>query len=322
MVPGNPAYHIPIAYRVRGELDIPALGLGFKRIIERHEAWRTTFHELDGDAVQKVHLDGALQISFTSLEHLSFGEREKEAAALAAWESVKPFDLGQLPLLRVSLFRIDVREHILLIVFHHIIADGLSVSLMFDELDAAYQAAKSGAPPQLPELKAQFPAYSPRGKGDELAKPSYSPGASSTIGEKQLEGDLPILEFPADKPLGRSGSHSLDPNVDFAVPKDLAEALTAIGKEERCTFYVTILAALQSHPLLRLLERGRSSHRDAGREQAASRNRPSHQRNFINILALRCDVSGNPAFAELLQRSRDTTLDALSNKDLSFRDSG
>src|SRR2546422_3559352 len=91
MIPGNPAYNIPVAYRICGELDVRALEVSFNQIIQRHESWRTTFHEFQGDAVQEIHPECKIQISITTLDHLPIGEREPLLGALTAQEAVRPF---------------------------------------------------------------------------------------------------------------------------------------------------------------------------------------------------------------------------------------
>src|SRR6267378_3118816 len=113
ITPGNPAYNMPNGVSLRGPLDPQALENSFNKIIQRHEALRTTF------AVE---------------------EHENRLQALASEESFKSFDLSRLPLIRVSLFKLGEAEHVLLINLHHIVADGLSVRLLFDELDMFYRA--------------------------------------------------------------------------------------------------------------------------------------------------------------------------------------
>ena len=312
MTPGNPAYNIPVAYRLCGALDVRALEGSFNEIIKRHEAWRTTFREFEGDAVQEIHPECRIQIGIIALDYLPVGEREAEASALASQEAVKPFDLRRLPLIRVSLFRLDPNNHVLLVNLHHIIGDGLSLNLMFDELDAIYRAAISGTTPRLPALMVQYADFAVWQRED-LSKNRHS--GQLDYWQRQLKGDLPLLEFATDKPrpLRQSFNGS---SANFSIPKSLVQALTAIGTQESCTFFVTILAAFQ----VILLRYSKAEAILIG-TPVADRPLPEIDRligNFINIVALRCDLSGNPAFVELLRRSRETTLNALSNKDIPF----
>ena len=312
MTSGNPAYNLPVAYRIGGALDVGVLEDSFNQLIERHESWRTTFREFEGDAIQEIHPEYKIHITITDIEHLPCGEREFKVSALASEEAVRPFDLRGLPLIRVSLFRLSQNDHVLLVNVHHIIGDGLSLNLMFDELDAIYRAAKSGTTPRLPELPVQYADFA-IWQREDFSKERHS--GQLDYWQRQLKGDLPVLEMPADKPrpLRQSFNGS---TVSFSIPKDLAQALTDLGTQEKSTFFVTVLAALQ----VILLRYSKAEEIVIG-TPVANRPLPEIDRligNFINVVALRCDLSGNPAFRELLQRSRETTLNALSNKDLPF----
>jgi hypothetical protein len=133
MSPGNPAYNSPIAYRIRGELDVHVPQESFNQIMGRHESWRTTFRESDGNPVQDIHPECKIRISITDLEHLPIDEREPKLLALASEEAAKPFDLRRLPLHRVSLFKVGHGEHVLLITLHHIIFDVWSSAVLARE---------------------------------------------------------------------------------------------------------------------------------------------------------------------------------------------
>src|SRR5439155_10084154 len=135
MTPGNPAYNLPYGYRLRGPLKLTALEHSFNEVIKRHDALRTTFAVKDEEPLQLIHPDLKIKINVTELDHLTGGERENRLQALASEVSVKSFDLSRLPLIRVSLFKLGEAEHVLLINLHHIVADGLSIGLLLNELD-------------------------------------------------------------------------------------------------------------------------------------------------------------------------------------------
>src|SRR5262245_8389066 len=135
LTPGNPAYNLPYGYRLRGPLNLTALEDSFNAIIKRHDSLRTTFAIKDGEPLQLIHPTLAIKINVTALDHLTGEERENRLQALASEESVKSFDLSCLPLIRVSLFKLGDAEHVLIINLHHVVADGLSIGLMLDELD-------------------------------------------------------------------------------------------------------------------------------------------------------------------------------------------
>ena len=312
MIPGNPAYHIPVAWRIAGDLDVSALEESFNQIIQRHESWRTTIRDIDGNPVQQIHPECKIQISVTDLSHLPSEESERQSRELAAGEAVRPFDLRQLPLLRVSLFRLGRNDHVLLVNVHHIVADGLSLRLMFDELDAIYRALTSGTMARLPVLTAQYADFA-AWQDEKLSDGRHS--QQLDYWQQQLKGELPVLELATDKPrpLRQSFNGS---NVNFTISRTLAQALTALGNQERCTFFVTVFAAFQV-----LLMRHSGCGEVLIGTPVASRPLPEFERligNFLNVVALRCDPTGNPAFIELMRRCRDTTLLALSNTDVPF----
>ena len=140
LTPGNPAYNLPNGYRLRGPLDVTALERSVNEIIKRHESLRTTFAVHDGEPLQRIHPGLTITLKVTALDHLTGEEREDRLQALASEESVKAFDLSRLPLIRVSVFKLADAEHVLIINLHHIVADGLSIGLLLDELDAFYRA--------------------------------------------------------------------------------------------------------------------------------------------------------------------------------------
>ncbi len=312
MNPGLAAYNLPLAYRLTGELDIGALRESFRQIIQRHESWRTTFAELDGMPVQQVHGECAMEIRVNDLTHLPDEMRESEARALIIADSVKPFDLTRLPLLRVSLFKIAENDHVLLVNVHHIVADGLSLGLIFDELDACYRAAVSGSAPVLPELPAQYSDFT-AWQQDELSGVRNS--RQSDFWRRHLQGELPKLELATDST--RPPRQSFDgSDVSFTIPAPLARSLTALGNRERCTFFATAYAAFH----LLLMRHGAGAEILTG-TPIARRPLPEFERligNFLNMVTLRCDASGNPTFTELLRLCRDTAITALSNADVPF----
>jgi len=313
MTPGNPAYNLPNGYRLRGRLDVTALERGVNEIIRRHESLRTTFTTCDGEPLQRVHADLKITVKVTALDHLAGEEREGKLQALASEESVGSFDLSRLPLIRVSVFRLGDTDHVLIINLHHIVADGLSIGLLLNELDTFYRAFTGGGPPRPPELAVQygdFALWQRQALADETA---YA--GRLEFWRTHLNGRLPVLELPVDRrrPTFQSFAGS---NVFFSIPPTLAEALRALGAREGCTFFMTLLAAFQS-----LLQRYSGAEDLVIGTPVAVRTPAEIEPligNFLDMAALRCDLSGDPSFIELLRRSRDTTLAAFSNSGVPF----
>jgi len=313
MTPGNPAYNLPYGYRLRGPLDVTALERSFNEIIKRHEALRTTFAVEGGEPLQRIHPELKITINVAALGHLRGEEREDRLQALASEESVRPFDLSRLPLIRVCVFKLGEAEHVLIINLHHIVADGLSIGLLLDELDAFYRAFAGGGdlhPPELPVQYADFALWQRNTLANEAA---YA--RQIEYWRTQLRGRFPVLELPGDMPRPAFQSFK-GSNIFFDIPTALAQDLRVLGTREGCTFFMTVLAAFQV-----LLQRYSGAEDIVIGTPVASR--PLREvepliGNFLNMAVLRCDLSGDPTFIELLRRSRDTALNAFSNGDLPF----
>jgi len=310
--PGNPSHNLPVGFRIRGQLDVGLLEDSFNAIVRRHEALRTTFAVKDGEPIQIIHPECRIKIAVIELAHLPVDKGEIKLQKLASKESVESFDLSRLPLIRVSLYKLGDTDHVLIVNLHHIIADGLSVGLLLTELDVFYRAFKSGSPPSLPDLPVQYADFA-AWQRREFLKNSYPDQAE--YWRAQMNGLLRPLALPFDRarPTVRSFGGA---NVFFAIPTSLVEKLNSLDGESGRTFFSIVLALFQ----LML-------HRYSGSEDMLILTPVSIRTqdelrpligNFLNLVPLRCDVSGNPTFIELLRRTRDTTLNALSNKDLPF----
>src|SRR5205807_10241064 len=137
-------------------LDLIALEASFNKIIQRHETLRTTFVLEDGEPVQRIHPELKIKIQLTALDHVDAQERENRLQTLASEESVKSFDLSLLPLIRVCVFKLRKYEHVLIITLHHIVADGLSVGFLLNEVDTFYRSFTGAADSRLPNLSVQY----------------------------------------------------------------------------------------------------------------------------------------------------------------------
>lgn len=312
ITPGCPAYNLPVGYRLRGALDKSALEKAFNQIIERHEILRTTFAVINDEPVQVIHPTCEIKIDVLKLDYLADHEREAEVHRLAAEEAVKTFDLSRLPLLRVCLFQLGKEEHVLIIILHHSVADGLSVARLLNELDTFYQAFTRGAPAQVPELVIQYADFAVWQR-ENLTGQSTS--KQIEFWQQVLRGNLPALDLPCDRarPALQSFKGS---NIFFKIPGPLVAELNAMGNRAECTFFMTILAAFSV-----VLQRY-SGAAEVLIGTPISDRTPSEIEpligNFLNMIALRCNVREDLTFTELLRRSRETMLDAFSNGQLPF----
>ncbi len=318
LLPGDPAYNIPVAVRFQGAMDLGALGLALGELVRRHEALRTTFAaSRDGQPVQVVAPAPAVAVPppVVDLRGLPAAVGEAEAFARLIAESVLPFDLGRGPLLRPYLFRLGDEDLLLYFAIHHIVCDGVSISILLRELVTLYGAGARGAGsplrglPPLPLQYADFAAWQRDWlQGETLAR-------QVAYWRTQLAGAPVVIELPTDRPRPAvQTSHGARRN--FRLPAPLVKDLAALGRRERCTLFMTLQGVVNT-----LL--GRYS----GQEDVlvgwpiASRNRAELEGvvGFLaNLLVLRTDLRGEPAFRQLLARVREAALGAYAHQDLPF----
>ena len=309
ITPGNPAYNLPNGYRLRGPLDVAALEASFNEVIKRHEALRTTFAVQDGEPSQRIHPELRLSIKLVALDGLDGEEREAALHAAASEESVASFDLSRLPLLRVSLFRLAETDHALLVNIHHIVADGFSVALLLEELHAFYRSLTRGDGAQPPPLAVQYADFA-LWQRQTMAHPR-----ELDFWRRQLCGKLPVLELAGDRARPAYPSFK-GSNVFFELPAAQARDLAALGAREGCTLFMALLALFQL--LLQRYSGADDIIIGTPVEVREPRGVEPLIGNFLNMAPLRCDLSGDPSFVELLRRSRERTLEAFSNSALPF----
>ncbi|HEY0735279.1 MAG TPA: amino acid adenylation domain-containing protein, partial [Herpetosiphonaceae bacterium] len=323
--PNSSLYSIPSVLRITGRLDLPAFERSINTIIDRHEILRTTFAGwsqdgasiADGEPVQVIAPPTPLEVPVVDLRHLPAEERETTARALAQQEMLQPFDLQAGPLLRVQLLQLDAAEYMLLLNMHHIISDGWSVGVMVDELGQLYSAYMRGAEPSLPALPIQYADYAVwqrqwlQGDVQERQLRYWI----AQLGSESPRGAVPLLDLPTDRPRPAAQTFA-GTSLTFMLPQPLVDALTALSQREQVTPFMTLLAAFQV-----LLYRYSGQNDIAVGTPIAGRTRREIEPLigfFINTLVLRTDLSGAPAFRELLQRVRQVTLGAYEHQDIPF----
>ncbi|HYH47787.1 MAG TPA: condensation domain-containing protein, partial [Thermoanaerobaculia bacterium] len=312
LAPGNPAYNIAGGVRLTGDLNVAVLAAGLARIVERHEALRTTFGTVAGEG-RPVQVIGPVRAALpvVDLSGLRGDVRESEAERLARAEAAQPFDLARGPLLRCVLLRIG-GEHRLLITLHHIVGDGWSVAVLVRELGELYRAGTVGEPARLPDLPVQYADFAAWQRewlaGDELAR-------QTAYWRDRLAGAPAALDLPADRPRppvqSRSGAH-----VSIVLPADLRNRLAALARRRAATPFMVLLAAWNALLL-------RTTGQDdlvvgtpvAGRTRRETEDLIGF---FVNTLPLRADLSGDPNFAAALARVRQGVLAAFAHQDLPF----
>nr|QEO74167.1 AMP-dependent synthetase and ligase [uncultured bacterium] len=310
--PGSAEYNVPDTLRVRGALDVDALGRALTDVVARHETLRTTFTATEGEPAQVIHEPGEFPLEFTDLSHLDAETRELEARRIAAAEAERPFDLETGPLLRADVLRLDQDDHVLLLNMHHIASDGWSRTVLLDELGALYDAHASGRPAHLDEMVVQYADFASwqrrRLTGDVLE-------GHLDYWRERLAGLPPVLDLPTDRPRPpvRSGRGA---TVSFEIDPDTVAALKALSRAHNATPFMTLTAAFQT-----LLARYSGSDDVAIGTPVAGRSHPEVEPLigfFVNTLVLRTDLSGDPRFSDLVGRVRDTALGAYAHQDLPF----
>ncbi|RKH14651.1 amino acid adenylation domain-containing protein [Corallococcus sp. CA053C] len=309
--PGSAAFHMPTAVRLSGTVDVEALRRALAVLVERHDTLRTTFQEREGRAMQIIAPTGEVSLEVMDLQGLPESEREAEAQRRVVSLAQQPFQLEQGPLLRTVLMILGGGEQVLLVDQHHIVSDGWSMGVLVHELAMSYRACLEGQPPPLNPLPLQYADWA-------AWQRDWLQGAEL---ERQLaywKGRLnphALLELPADKPRPALMSSKGARQVMHLSPA-LTQALKALGQREGRTLFVTLLSAFNV-----LLSRYTGQEDIVVGTPIAGRPRAEVEGLiglFVNMLALRSDLSGRPSFRELMGRVHESTLDAYAHQDIPF----
>ncbi|HZI13113.1 MAG TPA: amino acid adenylation domain-containing protein [Myxococcus sp.] len=312
LAPGSAHYNQPAALRLEGALDIAVLQQSFNELVRRHEALRTTFHAEEGRPVQRIRAPKGMPLQLIELGAVPMAGREQEVFRLLHQEAQRPFDLSEGSLIRGVLLRVEEREHVLLLVMHHIVSDGWSMGVLIREVAALYEAFSQGRPSPLPPLPLQYVDYA-------VWQREWLQGA--TLEEHlawwrtELRGAAQVLELPTDK---------LRPEVQSlqgaSLPVHLSRALTgqvkALAQRENATPFMVLLAAYGV-----LLQQLSGQDDVCIGSPIAGRSRQELEGLigfFVNTLVLRVRMEADPSFRQLLGRVRESTLGAYAHQDVPF----
>ncbi|WP_031095154.1 non-ribosomal peptide synthetase [Streptomyces sp. NRRL S-15] len=300
------AYNIPMAMRLRGRLDRPALLRALAAIVRRHEVLRTRFAD-DSGVPRQVIGDGG---DFTVAE-----EELTDPARLAAIchdEAAAPFDLERGPLIRVRLLRQSDQEHHLLVTTHHSVCDGWSVGVFFRDLVALYEAFRAGRPDPLEPLPVQYADYA-HWQRERLAGDLQD--RQTAYWKRQLAGVDPRLTLPADRERPRVKTYT-GARENFTCPAELLSPLRDVAKVHEATLYMTLLAAYTV-----VLNRYTRQTDIAVGTVVANRGRREVEDLvgfFANTLVMRADLAGDPDFRDLLAQVKKTALEAYDHQEVPF----
>ena len=312
--PDSPAYNMPAAIRLEGDLDIFALENVLNEVTRRHEILRTTFATTDGRPVQVIAETQSIDLPVINLSELCEEEKEAEAKRLVGSEAKRPFNLEHGPLLRTSVLVLGERETIVLFTMHHIISDAWSTDILVREVSALYEAYLDNRPSPLPELAIQYADYS-QWQRDWLQGEVLEEQLS--YWRQQLGGTLPVLELPADRP--RPAVPTLrGGRQEISISREAVERIRAISHAEGATLFMGLLAAFKA-----------VMYRYSGQQDivvgtpVAGRSRQELEPLigfFVNTVAVRTRVEGEMSYGELVERVRESAIGAYMNQEPAVRE--
>ncbi|MFN6154288.1 MAG: non-ribosomal peptide synthetase, partial [Dolichospermum sp.] len=308
----NGVYNVPFFWQISGILNINALEKAILEIIHRHEILRTSFSIVNESPIQIIHTQPELKIEILDWEQVAEKDKFSKAKHLATAELQKPYDLAKAPLLRVKLLKLADKSHLLLLVIHHIVCDGWSMDIFRKELFTLYTAFCNGESSSLPPLSLQYADFAHWQRsylqGENLNK-------QLNYWQQQLAEINPLLELPTD--YQRPSVQSFKGRSEFLeIDLNLTQKLKRLSQESGTTLFMTLLAVFAL-----LLSRYSNQNDIVVGSAIANRNRQEIEPLigfFVNTLALRTNLQGNPSFRELLQRVKQVTLDAYDHQDLPF----
>ena len=312
MLDGNPCDYLARAYHLNGSLDIAALERGINAVIERHEILRTVFRTTNGQAYQHILEHQNLRIEERDLRDLDPDEREVTARKICTEETARAFHLGRWPLIRCRVLRLADEEWVLVLVMHHIISDGQSFDLMFDELEQLYEEFTGGVKAQLPALPIQYADFA--SWRWQMVK-SGSIDDQLAYWQERFNDGATVLELPTDKPRPAVQSPS-GAKRPLAIPAELCEQLRRIGRDERATLFMVLLAAFNV-----LLYRYSGQTQIAVGTPVSMRNRPELNAAIglvVNTLVLTTSTSGDLSFRELLRHVRKAVINGFAHPEVPF----
>lgn len=310
--PESSAYNSCAFECLNGPLNVEMFRQALDEIVRRHEILRMTCSTVDEHPVLVISPPAPVFIDHIHLDTLPEAEQEDEIQRIVVLEKNLPFDLGEGPLLRVKLLRLNPEKHVLLLTLHHIVTDRWSFSIFVRELSILYDSFCQGLPSPLPELQVQYADFAHWQRqvfrGEVLKK-------LLSYWTQQLMGAPEVINLPTDYSRPQIQSFKGDAIFSYPSPQLLA-SLNDLGRKEGTTLFMTLLAAF--YTLL---------YHYTGREDivvgtdAGNRNRFETENLigcFVNNLVLRADLAGNPTFRELLAHVRKRTLEAYAHQDLPF----
>ncbi|MCY7322472.1 MAG: condensation domain-containing protein, partial [Phormidesmis sp. CAN_BIN36] len=311
--PNSSSNNMPVVVRFTGTLNRAALERSVQAVVQRHEVLRAKFPSVAGQPTQVIDPHVTLTLPVTDLQHLPELERDREAVRLATEEAHRPFDLENGPILRVLLLVLSPQEHLFVWNMHCMICDGASSDVFYQDLVAFYTAFSAGQPDPLAPLPIQYADFAHWQRqwlqGEVLE-------TQLKYWKQKLSGHLTLLQLPFDRPHAVAIQTHRGDRAACMLSTGLNTALTTLSQQAGSTLFMTLLAAFQV--LLHRYSRQDDlliSFASAGRGQIETERLLGF---FSNTLLLRTDFRGKLTFRQLLQRVRESSLEAYDHQDLPF----
>ncbi|WP_121641867.1 surfactin non-ribosomal peptide synthetase SrfAA [Bacillus vallismortis] len=294
------SYNMPAVLRLTGELDVERLNSVMQQLMQRHEAFRTTFEMKDGETVQRIWEEAECEMAY-------FEAAEEETERIVS-EFIKPFRIDRLPLFRMGLIKHSDTEHVLLFDMHHIISDGASVGVLIEELSKLYDGEI------LEPLRIQYKDYAVW-QQQFIQSELYKKQEEHWL--KELEGELPVLTLPTDYSRPAVQTFAGD-RIAFSLEAGKIDALRRLAKETDSTLYMVLLASYSA-----FLSKLSGQHDIIVGSPIAGRSQADVSRvigMFVNTLALRTYPKGEKTFSGYLSEVKETALSAFRAQDYPLED--
>ena len=311
LAPGDPALNIPLAARLKGQLDRTLLEQSINELIDRHEALRTTFRTLDGEVVQVIHAKLPASLEWQDASDLPESELEARVGELLIKEAGKGLVISTGPVFRAGIIELRKDWHVLYLTAHHIVCDGWSSGVILRELAEIYTALASGKP-VLPELPLQYADFS-QWQLEWLKSPDAE--RSRKFWSEMLQGIPPVLNLPTDYPR-KPGRRQPSEIRTLLLPVSLTDSIKSLSTREDMTPFMLYFAAYAT-----VLYRYTGSRHFIIGTPAANRKQTNLEGVvglFSNPLALKLDFSRNPTMRSLLLRVKDLALGAFDHQSYPF----